>query len=93
MRFKEILEAKPVPTTQPVVVAPNAKQPPKPEPDAQFASRNQIKQLADNLAQDMPDVRFEVQTKLGLPYIRIFGSDKQAITNYLKQIMVYLYNY
>jgi hypothetical protein len=85
MRFNEILEAKPVPTTQPAVVAPNAKQPPKPEPDAQFASRAQVKQLAANLEQDMPDVRFEVQTKSGLPYIRIFGSDKQAITNYLKQ--------
>ena len=85
MRFKEILEAKPVPTTQPTVVAPNTKQLPKPEPDAQFASRKQVKQLADNLVQDMPDVRFEVQTKSGLPYIRIFGSDKQTITNYLKQ--------
>jgi hypothetical protein len=85
MRFKEILEAKPVPTTQPAVVAPNTKQPPKPEPDAQFASRAQVKQLAANLAQDMPDVRFEVKSKSGLPYIRIFGSDKQTITNYLKQ--------
>ena len=89
MRFKEILEAKPVPTTQPAVGTANTIQPPKqepkPEPDAQFASRNQVKQLAANLVQDMPDVRFEVTTKLGLPYIRVFGSDKQTITNYLKQ--------
>jgi hypothetical protein len=96
MRFNEISQDKPVPTTQPpvagkskptqpAVVAPNAKQPPKPEPNAQFASRDQVKQLAANLTQDMPDVRFEVETKSGLPYIRVFGSDKQTITNYLKQ--------
>ena len=85
MRFKEISEAKPVQSATPVAGAPSAKQPPKPEPDAHFASREQIKQLAANLAQDMPDVRFEVQAKSGLPYIRIFGSDKQTITNYLKQ--------
>ena len=85
MRFKEILEAKPVPTTQPAVVEPKIKQPPQPQPDAQFASREQVKQLAANLEQDMPDVRFEVKSKSGLPYIRIFGSDKQTITNYLKQ--------
>ena len=57
----------------------------KPEPDAQFASRAQIKQLAANLAQDLPDIRFDVDSKSGFPYIRIFGSDKQTITNYLKQ--------
>ena len=55
------------------------------QPDATFATRNQIKQLAANLAHDIPDVRFEVKTKSGLPYVRIFGSDKQTITNYLKQ--------
>jgi hypothetical protein len=89
MRFKEILEAKPVPTTQPAVGTAKTTQPPKkepePEPDAQFASREQVKQLAANLVQDMPDVRFEVKSKSGLPYIRVFGSDKQTITNYLKQ--------
>ena len=86
MRFKEILEAKPVPTTQPAVGTAKTTQPPKqepkPEPDAQFASRDQVKQLAANLVQDMPDVRFEVKSKSGLPYIRVFGSDKQTITNY-----------
>ena len=86
MRFNEISEAKPVPASQPPVAgAPKTTTTPEPEPDAQFASRNQIKELAANLAQDMPDVRFEVQNKSGLPYIRVFGSDKQTITNYLKQ--------
>ena len=54
-------------------------------PDPTFATRAQTKQLADNLAHDIPDVRFELQTKSGLACIRIFGSDKQAITNYLQQ--------
>ena len=54
-------------------------------PDPTFATRAQTKQLADNLAHDIPDVRFELQTKSGLACIRIFGSDKQTITNYLQQ--------
>lgn len=89
MRFTEISEAKPVQATQPQVAgAQKTTQPPQPAqsaPTSQFASRIQTSQLAANLSQDMPDVRFEVQNKAGLPYIRIFGSDKQAITNYLKQ--------
>jgi hypothetical protein len=92
MKFNEIAKPKSnsIPGTQPAVdvepaVEPNAKQAPQPQPDAQFASRNQIKQLADNLAQDMPDIRFKVDSKNGLPYIRVFGSDTGTITNYLKQ--------
>lgn len=100
MRFNEISEAKPGTFTQPTSVAPKTTQPvagaPKTAPPkttapansqatTQFASRDQIKQLAANLKQDMPDVRFEVENKSGLPYIRVFGSDKQTITNYLKQ--------
>ena len=88
MKFNEITEPKSnsVPVTQPApVVEPNAKQAPQPQPDATFATRNQIKQLAANLAHDIPDVRFEVKTKSGLPYVRIFGSDTGTITNYIKQ--------
>jgi hypothetical protein len=90
MRFNEIKnrmdteKTTPAPEQQ-VQPAQQTQTAPEPEPDAQFASRAQIKQLAANLEQDMPDVRFEVQTKSGLPYIRVFGSDKQTITSYLKQ--------
>ena len=85
MKFNEITEPKTnaAPATAPVAVPKSDEK--ALQPDATFATRNQIKQLAANLAHDMPDVRFEVQAKSGLPYIRIFGSDKQAITNYLKQ--------
>lgn len=85
MKFNEIAEPKnnAAPVTAPVAVPKSDEK--ALQPDATFASRDQIKQLAANLAHDMPDVRFEVQAKSGLPYIRIFGSDKQTITNYLKQ--------
>jgi hypothetical protein len=85
MKFNEITTPKTnaAPATAPVAVPKSDEK--ALQPDATFATRDQIKQLAANLAHDIPDVRFDVQTKLGLPYIRIFGSDKQAITNYLKQ--------
>ena len=91
MKFNEITEPKTnatpvvVPKTNAAPVAVPKSDEKALQPDATFATRNQIKQLAANLAHDIPDVRFEVKTKSGLPYVRIFGSDKQTITNYLKQ--------
>jgi hypothetical protein len=59
-----------------------------PQPDARFATRKEIAQLAANMTDAIPGVRFDVDSKATIkdvPYIRIFGSDKQTITNYLKQ--------
>jgi hypothetical protein len=60
-----------------------------PEPDARFATRKEIAYLAANLQKDLPDIRFEVQTKPNVkevPFIRIFGSDKKTITDYFKRV-------
>lgn len=60
-----------------------------PEPDARFATKAEIRHLAQNLAKDMPGVRFDVDTKStvkDVPYIRVFGSDKQTIVNYFKRV-------
>lgn len=60
-----------------------------PEPDARFAIRSEIQFLAANMQKDMPTARFDVQVKPNIkevPYIRIFNTDKQAITTYFKQV-------
>lgn len=59
-----------------------------PEPDARFATRQEIAKLASVLQKDMPDIRFEVQTKPNIkevPFIRVFGSDRQTVVDYFRR--------
>lgn len=59
MKFNEITEPKTnaAPVTAPVAVPKSDEK--ALQPDATFATRDQIKQLAANLAHDMPDVRLK----------------------------------
>lgn len=59
------------------------------EPDARYATRREIADVAAQMQKDMPEARFKVDSKpviKDIPFIRIFGSDRKTIVDYFKTV-------
>jgi hypothetical protein len=50
-----------------------------------YADGRQTRELALQLRQAMPDIRFEPEKKANTVYVRVFGADRQTVESYFKR--------